>query len=86
MNQDPEFQGIRVWGPGQEDLCRVWGKELEDCKWGEGDLKEMQTMAPMPMNQVSYILIIIFFTMYKPSLQNVITLFTKCYNHLYNMW
>ena len=52
MNQDPEFQGIRVWGPGQEDSCRVWGEELEDCVWGGGEMKEIQTMAQKPMNQV----------------------------------
>ena len=52
MNQDPEFQGIRVWGHGQEDSCRVWGEELEDWDWGGGEMEEIQTMAQKPMNQV----------------------------------
>ena len=49
MNQDPEFQGIRVWGPGQEDSCRVWEEESVDCDWGGGEMEEMWTMALKPM-------------------------------------
>ena len=60
MNQDPEFQGIRVWGPGQEDSCRVWGEELEDCEWGGGEMEEIGTMALKQMNQVNLNLNIIF--------------------------
>ena len=43
---------IRVWGHGQEDSCRVWEEELEDCDWGGGEMEEMWTMAQKPMNQV----------------------------------
>ena len=51
MNQDTEVQGIRVWEPGQEDSCRVWGEELEDCEWGGVEMEEMWSMAQKPMNQ-----------------------------------
>ena len=52
MNQDQEFQGFRAWGHGQEDSCRVWGEELEDCELGGGEMEEIWTMAQKPMNQV----------------------------------
>ena len=60
MNQDPEFQGFRAWGHGQEDSCRVWGEELEDCELGGGEMVEMWTMAQLPMNQVNLNLIFNF--------------------------
>ena len=75
-DQDQDCCGLR---PSQEDSCRVCGGKLEDCRYGE-----FGEISPMPINQVLYILYVIFQSWVCRSidsfidLKKIILVFLKC--------